>query len=408
MATHKRSLRNRDISILATPPAPRRSKPVPSITNAAVPSKRQALPTPQAQKRQREQTPPTQQTNMDLASLDDEEEEPLLRRSYTSSSSAISSSTLERTVLRPPSPLMPSNDMPPTPLQSMSSVIRLSSPSAPYQQRSNIPSQQKRQAHQSVQHIQEPLNQQQSDTPNSRRHPLGALSPKEVTSRSWQPNTPQHPEVPSNHDKSKGKVTLTRRHRRFFDWQPAHKALIVWMTTGDNLARAGYKDLAGPQGISGVYEEVAEHVRQRLPNRQDFGGEATRHTIDAIVKRVHKARQETNATGSGTHGSMTIDEQREAICPGYKDLWPVVRALSDTKFAERTKSSLPPIPLCPKPLAPLPNTSLTLQPPPPAVAAIVADAENIESEGIGVSSCPYIISIVIEWILMRRLWFNHD
>lgn len=172
------------------------------------------------------------------------------------------------------------------------------------------------------------------------------------------------------------------------------------MTTGDNLARAGSKDLAGPQGISGVYEEAAEHVRLTVPNRQNFGGEAARHTIDAIVKRVHMARQETNVTGSGTYGGMTIEEQREAICPGYKDLWPVIRALSDTKFAERTKSSLPPIPLYPKPLASLPHTSLTLQPPPPAVAAIVADAENIESEGIGVSLCPCTIPVIIGCILM--------
>ncbi|KAH7054873.1 hypothetical protein BKA57DRAFT_434502 [Linnemannia elongata] len=384
MATHKRSLRNRDISIPVIPPAPQRSKPVSSITTAVVPSKRQALVTPQAQKRQREQMPPTQQTNMDLASLDDdeEEEEPLLRRSYKSSSSVISPSTLDRTVLQPPSPLaIPPNDTLSAPLQSMSSTIRLSSPSAPNQQRSNIPSQQKRQAHQFAQHIQEPLDQQQSDTSSSRRHPLGALSPKEVAARSWQPNTSNPPEMPSNHYKGKGKATFTRRRRRFFDWQPAHKALIDWMTTDDNLARAGSKDLAGPQGISGVYEEAAEHVRKTLPNRPKFG-----------VKRVHTASQETNSTGSGTYDGMTIDEQREAICPGYKDLWPVVRALSDTKFAERTKSSLPSIPLCPKPLAPLSHTSFTPQSHPSDVAAIDADTGNIESEERTSVSGPSITS----------------
>lgn len=360
-----------------------------SLRNRDIPYEVPALPLRRVkQKRLRVQTRPTPQTKPDLKSLAGEEEE---HPCEASSSSSPPSSSVQ--------------------LPSAPSIVQSESVNASYQQKSDTPFQEQHQAPQPVQHSQQRFYQQQSIAPNSGRRPLYGLSPKEAAARSLQPNATVYPVSLSQHMDKKKEVPLSKR-MRYIGWSDIQKALIQWMKTGDTLTRVCSKENAGPLGIGKVYEEVAELVKEKT-SRWDFNSESARQEIGNIVRRVRGANIVTNSTGSGTYGNRKIEEQREALCPEYKDLWPVVQGIPNTKFAGLTKSSLPPIlhcskPLTPRPLAPLPHTSFKLQPPPPAVAAIVAAAENIESEGIGVSLCPCAISVVIEYTLMRSLWFNHD
>ncbi|KAK3839532.1 MAG: hypothetical protein JOS17DRAFT_830393 [Linnemannia elongata] len=312
------------------------------------------------QKRLRVQTRPTPQTKPDLKSLAGEEEE---HPCEASSSSSPPSSSVQ--------------------LPSAPSIVQSESVNASYQQKSDTPFQEQHQAPQPVQHSQQRFYQQQSIAPNSGRRPLYGLSPKEAAARSLQPNATVYPVSLSQHMDKKKEVPLSKR-MRYIGWSDIQKALIQWMKTGDTLTRVCSKENAGPLGIGKVYEEVAELVKEKT-SRWDFNSESARQEIGNIVRRVRGANIVTNSTGSGTYGNRKIEEQREALCPEYKDLWPVVQGIPNTKFAGLTKSSLPPIlhcskPLTPRPLAPLPHTSFKLQPPPPAVAAIVAAAENIESE----------------------------
>lgn len=353
-----------------------------SLRSRNIPIEVPALPPRRVkQKRPREQTPPTQQTDPDLTSLDGEEEE----HPCEASSSSVSLST------------------PSVQLQSAPSIVRSEAVNAPCQQGSDTPFQEQHQEPLSVQRSQRFLDQRRSITTNSGRQPLAVVSPKVAAARSLQPNAPAY-SASLNQRTDKKKAVPSSKRMRSIAWSDIQRALIQWMTTGDNLTRVSSKGHAGPLGIGKVYEEAAEHVREKT-SRMDFNGESARHAIDNIVKRVRGANTITSSTGSGTYGGRTIDEQREALCPGYKDLWPIVQGIPNTKFVNRQKSSLPPVPPCPAPSVPLPGPSLFLPcpsptPQPPSPRTVAAVGVDIELEGITVPICPNIyVHMCTEWIL---------
>ncbi|KAF8941041.1 hypothetical protein BGZ47_007510 [Haplosporangium gracile] len=141
-----------------------------------------------------------------------------------------------------------------------------------------------------------------------------------------------------------------RRSNRFKGFNDAYEELV--RTT---LKAAGGK-------IADVYEEAAAAVRQKCPKRTDFTGKSARQAIDSIKNRVRITYKATNRTGTGTIDGLTIEEQREKLCPDFSVLWPLVNSLQDKepKYVLKLKSTAW---LSPPHVAPLPLPCCSTAPP---------------------------------------------
>lgn len=86
--------------------------------------------------------------------------------------------------------------------------------------------------------------------------------------------------------------------------------------------------------MSGVYREAAAFVRERLPylSEMEFTGQLARRRVEYMVKMVREAIRKTTSTGSGTKDGITLYEQKEALFPGFHELWEVVK--QDSRFKE--------------------------------------------------------------------------
>jgi hypothetical protein len=157
------------------------------------------------------------------------------------------------------------------------------------------------------------------------------MSPKALASLPLQPapslSEPKNP---------KGRFASEEREYTTGYWKSAeNRALKDWLTADNNYARTRNVQLAKMSGgVNGVYREAAAFVREKVPHlsEMDFSGMLARKRVEYMAKKVREVIRKTTSTGSGTRDGITLYQQREALFPGFHELWEVMK--HDKRFKE--------------------------------------------------------------------------
>ncbi|KAF9154464.1 hypothetical protein BG015_000872 [Linnemannia schmuckeri] len=273
--------------------------------------------------------------HLNTANDDDDEEKPLVRKRHrTVNSSPSASHPISAAVEIHRSIPAVTNAAPPIPQQTMMSKFKLPPPTRSVQQRMSQSSDPYFRQHPI------PLVQRDQSTsfnPSHTSHtsvydPLQSdMSPKASASLPLQPapsrSTPKDPRARFAPQEQKYTAGL---------WRDAkNRALKDWLTADNNYARTRDVQLAKMSGgVSGVYNEAAAFVREKLPylSEMDFSGSLARKRAEYMTKKVREVLQKITSTGSGTRDGIALYEQREALFPGFHQLWEVMK--HDRRFKE--------------------------------------------------------------------------